>query len=202
MNDEVSSNISALLARVALGDQTAFAELHRYYWHEIFTLALSFLKSPELAEDILQEVFVKLWLKREDLPSIEDFTPYLMVMVRNEVISFLRRNTVQEKLKRLYWENNAGENTIPDLSSGDTAVLIAAALARLPEKQQYVFNLSREKGLSHEQIAKETGLSPKTVSNTITIVLNHLRIFLHRKGYLGWICYVLSDHLIRCLKKL
>lgn len=187
MMDEKADSVKELLRRIAGGDEEAFAALHQYYWNEIYSLALAFLKSPDAVEDVLQEVFVKLWLKRTSLTAIQDFTPYLMVMVRNEIISEMRRNTVRQQRMEQYLADSGALVQVPRMPTGETAILISTALARLPAKQQQIFILSREEGLSHEIIAQKTGVSKKTVSNTITIVLNHLRTFLRHQGHLSWI---------------
>lgn len=178
--------IGELLVRTADGDETAFAQIHQHYWNEIYALALAFLKSPAIAEDIIQEVFIKLWLKRTQLTDIQEFTPYLMVMVRNEIISHLRKDATRQKQLQQYISGAAAAQELPAASIAETTAVIHSALAQLPPKQQQIFAMSREQGLSHEAIAAQTGLSKKTVANTITIALNAIRTYLHRNGYLYW----------------
>ncbi|SHM03829.1 RNA polymerase sigma-70 factor, ECF subfamily [Chitinophaga jiangningensis] len=185
MRDE-NLSISELLVRTADGDETAFAQIHQHYWNEVYALALAFLKSPALAEDIIQEVFIKLWLKRTQLTEIQEFTPYLMVMVRNEIISHLRKAATRQKQLEQYSNGSLSLQELPAASITETTAVINSALASLPPKQQQIFAMSREQGLSHEAIAAQTGLSKKTVANTITIALNAIRTYLHRNGYLYW----------------
>lgn len=177
-----------MLTDMAAGSSTAFAALHRRYWNEIHSLALSFLKSPPAAEDIVQEVFVKLWLRREALPEIREFRPYLMVMVRNEIISAMRKDAVRQKRHDRFLSELGPLHTAgPAAPVSETERVVRAALDALPAKQREIFALSREEGLPHEQIAERTGLSRKTVSNTITLVLNHLRIALSKHGLGAWL---------------
>ncbi|MGN6416484.1 MAG: RNA polymerase sigma factor [Pseudobacter sp.] len=175
-----------LLLRIAEGQQDAFAELHGRYWNEVYSLALAFLKNPHQAEDLVQEVFLKLWVKRDQLPSIKDFTPYFMVMVRNEIIDAVRRMARQQKKHAQYISNliEYPQQPLP-LSDADTAARIRKALAELTERQLLIFSLSRDEGLSHEAIAERLGISKKTVSNTITQVLNHLRTSLSSRGLMA-----------------
>ncbi|MBV7533813.1 RNA polymerase sigma factor [Chitinophaga sp. sic0106] len=185
MRDE-NISIGELLVRTADGDETAFAQIHQHYWNEVYSLALAFLKSPAMAEDIIQEVFIKLWLKRTQLTEIKEFTPYLMVMVRNEIISHLRKDATRQKQLQQYMTGTLLAQELPAASITETSAVISSALASLPQKQQQIFAMSRDEGLSHEAIAAQTGLSKKTVANTITIALNAIRTYLHRNGYLYW----------------
>lgn len=178
-------NERELLQRIAEGDESAFKLLHHRYWNEIYSLALAFVKSPEWAEDVLQEVFIKLWLKKETLPGIERFEPFLFVMVRNELISALRKYKKRERDVADYIHAGVStevkENTV-ELS--ETGRLVQDALKELTPQQQLIFKLSREDGLNHDMIAQQLELSKKTVSNTITIVLSHIRTYLYKKGNL------------------
>ncbi len=97
MSEDNFQDEYGILTGMAAGSSTAFAALHRRYWNDIYSLALSFLKSPHAAEDIVQEVFVKLWLRRETLPEVREFRPYAMVMARNEIISAMRKDAVRQK---------------------------------------------------------------------------------------------------------
>jgi RNA polymerase sigma-70 factor (ECF subfamily) len=175
-----------LLEGIAAGDQQAFAQLYRHYWNEIYHLALSFLKSPAQAEDTIQEVFVKLWHKRETLPALQDFRPYFMVMVRNEIINTLRRNhrhlLIQGMEPVIIPTEGSPQEAL--MNSKEATALVKEALSSLPVRQQQIFNLSREQGLTHEQIAQQMQMSKKTVANLITLTLNHIREHLSREGYL------------------
>lgn len=188
MPSELLHTNPGLLTRIAGGDQEAFAELHQQYWDEVYSLALTFLKSPDQAEDIVQEVFLKLWVKRAMLPSINDFRPYFMVMVRNEIINYLRQLAQRNRKHAQYISDNSmyPPQLFP-VADPDTAAIIKKALSELTERQALIFSMSRDEGLSHEEIAEKLGISKKTVSNTITQVLNHLRTTLYQRGLMAWL---------------
>lgn len=188
MSEDLFQEEYGMLMEMAEGNAAAFAALHRRYWNEIYSLALSFLKFPEAAEDIVQEVFVKLWLRREALPEVREFRPYVMVMARNEIISAMRKDAVRQKRHDRFLADSGPLHTdAPGVPVSETERLVREALNGLTEKQREIFALSREEGLSHDMIAARTGLSRKTVSNTITIVLNHLRTSLARHGMGAWL---------------
>jgi len=186
LSDISSYNGKEFLDAVAGGDEQAYAQLYRHYWNEVYSLALSFLKSPALAEDTIQEVFVKLWLKRESIHEWKDFRAYFMTMVRHEIINTMRQGKRQLLIRNL----GAGIGITgfsPQeelLQQKEVAALIQTALSTLPAKQREAFLLSRTNGLTHDQIAVTMQLSKKTVANLITLALNHIRDYLNKKGYL------------------
>lgn len=190
MLENVSYKEKELLLRVSAGDKHAFIQLHNHYFDKIYYAALSFLKSPDLAMDTLQDVFLKLWQKRALLCTIENFGAYLMVMVRNELINVLqrqnRRSEVYQGYKLLIPENFMLADT--QLEYKELNLIITNAVSTLSPQQQLIYQLTREEGLSHAVVAERLGLSTKTIANSITLILNHLRIHIlkHKKAYL-WI---------------
>ncbi|MBS0031389.1 RNA polymerase sigma factor [Chitinophaga sp. 22321] len=186
MPDISSYHEKEFLDAIAGGDELAYAQLYRHYWNEMYSLALSFLKSPALAEDTIQEVFVKLWLKRESIHEWKDFRAYFMTMVRHEIINTMRQGKRQLLIRDLDPGTDA-TGTSPQealLHSKETVALIQTALNTLPAKQREAFLLSRTNGLTHDQIAAQMQLSKKTVANLITLALNQIRDYLNQKGYL------------------
>ncbi|MBO9732108.1 MAG: RNA polymerase sigma-70 factor [Chitinophaga sp.] len=186
MSDISSYNEKEFLDAIAGGDEQAYAQLYRHYWNEVYSLALSFLKSPALAEDTLQEVFVKLWLKRESIHEWKDFRAYFMTMVRHEIINTMRQGKRQLLIRDLHAGVDAVEAAPPEalLHSKETIALLQNAVNTLPVKQREVFLLSRTNGLTHDQIAAQMQLSKKTVANLITLALNQIREYLNQQGYL------------------
>lgn len=180
-----------LLSRIAEGDRAAFQQLYRYYLNDTYSLALAFLHSPQAAEDIVQELFIKLWLKKEQLPSIDNFKAYIMVSLRNMLINELEklktRTTHEQQSHLLIYTPATPED---ETAAANLRSLIARALAQLSPQQQTIYRLSREQGMDITGIAKELDLAPKTISNILSLVLRHLRSYLHEYGYLiGWAIY-------------
>lgn len=178
-----------LLTRITAGDKDAFKELYRHYLNDAYSLALTFLHIPQAAEDVVQELFIRLWLRKEQLSSIENFRGYLMVSLRNMLINEL------EKIKGRAAHEQQGHLLVYSPSTpGDEAeaanlrALVTKALAQLSSQQQAVYRLSREQGMDIARIAEELQLAPKTISNILSQVLRHLRSYLHEYGYLvGWV---------------
>ena len=184
-----------VLKGIATGDAAAFARLYRHYWNEVYTLALSFLKSPQQAEDAIQEVFVKLWNKRDTLLLLQDFRPYFLAMTRHAVIDAMRRRRRHILIQgTALLVVSATDYTQEDIfNSKEAARLVQEALSNLPGRQRLIFSLSREQGLTHGQIAALLQLSRKTVANLMTQILNHIREHLSRKGYLPCMILLVID---------
>lgn len=159
--------------------------MHDLYWNDVYSLALAFTKSPQAAEDLVQEVFIKLWMKRDALGHVENFQAFFRIMVRNQVISALRKNKKQEKdLQAFIKTTNPIEPHLITPEVNEATRLVSKIILQLPTRQQQIFRMSREQGLNHDDIASQLNVSKKTVSNTITIVLALIRKQLYKNDLL------------------
>lgn len=179
-----------LLARIAAGDKDAFQIFYANHWSAIHAVALAWLKSPEWAQDVVQDVFIKLWDKREKLTEVEDPRSYLFIMGRNEIISAFKRNSRALLLTSIdrYAEVLEGGYLQPDHALGlkQSENFVRAAVEQLSPRQKLIFQLTRQEGLSHEEIADKLGLTKETVSNHATRALHSIRVFLrHHSATLG-----------------
>lgn len=191
-------NEKELLQRVAGGDKNAFKSLYDHYWNDLYTVGISFLKSPDWAQDIIQDTFFKLWIKRETLPSVEQFNSYLFIMARNEMLTALKNKERLTELHAQYRQRLPGDFLLPDngLFVKELESRIGKAIAQLPPRQFMLYELTRQEGLSHDQIAQKLNISKKTVSNTLTKALNNIRQYLQEHGEtMAWILFTLA-HLI------
>jgi RNA polymerase sigma-70 factor (family 1) len=185
-----------LVSRISRGDRLAFKILHDTCWNDIYSVALGFLKSPDWVQDVIQDVFMKLWLRREKLGIIDDLKAYIFIMARNELITAIKRKSRLDDLNRKYMQPLTDEFMLPDeaLDLKELESAVAEAVSCLPELQQKIFRLTRSQGLSHEEIAGRLGIARKTVANNITRTLNHIRTHLHKHRD-----EILSVLLISCL---
>jgi RNA polymerase sigma-70 factor (family 1) len=179
LNKEPLHNEKELLIQISEGDQTAFGHLFERYYGLIYSASIRYLKVHELAEDIVQTSFLKIWDKRDTLINVERFDDYLFRIARNEMTSHFRKNLIREKhRKRILelFEEEAG--TPEDLLIGkQKRALIADVINGLPPQQRQAYHLSRDKGMSYEQIAGEMNLSVNTVKVHISLSLKTLRAF-------------------------
>jgi RNA polymerase sigma-70 factor (ECF subfamily) len=169
----------ALLMRVAQGDEDAFGVLFHQHRHKILYFAWKFLQSDSRAQDVVQEIFLKVWVSREQLGDIKNFKAWLTAITRNHIYNALRRLAVEESFKSRL-SANAGlqdENTVlDDLSFKELQYALQKAVSHLTPQQRKIFELSRMEGMKHEQIAEKLGISRDTVKKHITDALRHIRL--------------------------
>jgi len=180
--DEIS-----LLSAIAKGDEIAFRQLFDRYWDNIYGVAFAFTKSPVIAEEMAQDVFVKIWLKRADLPQVKKFGDYLFIIARNHILSTLRKKILEQPfsdhLLNYFQEvSNTPEN---QLLLRETEHLLLKAIQQLPPQQHLVYCLSREQGLNQEEIAARLDISKNTVKSHMSKALQFIRNYLQMHAEIG-----------------
>ncbi|MBS1601775.1 MAG: sigma-70 family RNA polymerase sigma factor [Bacteroidetes bacterium] len=174
-----------LLRQVSEGHRPAFTVLYDRYWKKIYATSLHYLKSAEWAEDLVQDIFLKIWVKRLVLPEIENFESFLFIVARNEIVSAIRKRVADAPLRDGAEVPAAIEPADNVLQLKQTEQLIEDAIAQLPPQQKLVFLLTRRGGLSHETIARRLGLNTRTVNNHASRALLHIRQYLRKQGHFG-----------------
>jgi RNA polymerase sigma-70 factor (ECF subfamily) len=166
-----------LLQRLVGGDEDAFRELYETYQGRIFLYAYRFTKSKESAEEIVQEVFIRIWEKRSKITIEKNFGGYLSVITRNLVLDGLKKVALDKKAQQhLYQHMKVLRNPVAeDLLSKELERLYQQALNALTEQRRTVYLLSREEELSYMQIAEMLGISKNTVRNHIVNALQTIR---------------------------
>lgn len=169
-----------LLAKISQGDEQAFRLVFDLYKARIFTFIVNFTHSRADAEEIVQDTFLTLWQNRDTLNHIEHPRNYIYTVVRNKTYQYLKQASKSQARLQLIWANlkldsNETEETLQLLESKK---LIDEALSLLTAQKREIFRLSREEGLSHEQIAAQTGLSKSRVKNIIVEILKFIRVYI------------------------
>ncbi|MBS0030731.1 RNA polymerase sigma-70 factor [Chitinophaga sp. 22321] len=159
--------------------QEQFSLLFRQYEHRLYVFACNMVQSELLARDIIQDVFIKLWIKKDDLEEITNIEQYLYFMVRNKVIDVLRKLANDRKLRDEYFRNHQWQEnkTIEIVEVKEFQLALAEAISHLPPQRRIIYQLSQINGMSREEIARELQLSPHTVKNQLTAALSTLRKF-------------------------
>ena len=173
-------NVNELKSKVAKGDEKAFRQLYDHFWGKIYSVAFTLTKSVELSEEIVQDVFLRIWLKKEQLPSIAKFDAYLFIVARNHIYNELRKKTyVQhfvEHLEQYFLESAVSPEQ--EMLLKETNQLINKALEQLPTRQREVYQLSRNEGFDNSTIAQKLGISKLTVKSHMTKALQFIRHYL------------------------
>jgi len=166
-----------LLAGIALGDNPSFEELFRRYYEPLSHYAYKYVRDRVASEDIVQDVFLKLWNKREALKDDVALKPYLYVAVRNTSLNHIkiasRKATIEDdKFDPLFVNSRTAED---DLQFQELEQKVMAAINQLPPKCREVFVLSRYEDKSYKEIAETLEISVKTVENQMGKALRKMR---------------------------
>lgn len=188
----------AIISLIAAGDRPAFRVLHDRYFDHIFSVAKMFLGSEVAADDVIQEVFLHLWQRRESLPEVDNVKGYIFLTTRNTVLNFIRKDSRYQKHVKSFREDEmvSTSDTDSKVITDETRVLIEKGLQRLTPQQRKMLSLSRDAGMTHAEIAEELGVAKKTVANTITTALQELRSFLEENGAPFTLIYALLKELL------
>ena len=170
----------ALLSAVAQGDETAFRTLVEQNWDNIYGVSFAFTKSPVIAEEMVQDVFVKIWLKRADLPVVKNFSDFLFIIARNHILTTLRKKINEQPFSDhlLNYFQETGNNPENQLIFRETELLVQKAIEQLPPQQQLIYRLSREQGLNQEEIATRLAISKNTIKSHMGKALQFIRHYL------------------------
>ncbi|NLR62453.1 RNA polymerase sigma-70 factor [Chitinophaga polysaccharea] len=183
MSEKTLHNERELLSETAKGNEVAFAALLDLYRNKLYSHALSYLKSCQEAEELVQDVFLKIWDNRHRLPEIENFKNYLFILSRNQLVSAVRKRL---KSVATAGSDDLNEGWLPDrqLEWKETYQKIQQAIDRLSPQQKAVFTLSRFENFTYQQIAVQLQISPATVKFHMVAALNALREALHYNAYM------------------
>src|ERR1700743_1372524 len=165
----------ALLKQDMLG---AFKELYGRYWKKLYGEAYKRLKSKESAEEIVQEIFTNLWLKRHSQTITTTVGGYLHSTVSHRVIDRYRQELVKEKYKKAFRVvySETDNSTEDAIMLRELTYAIETEVSQFPDKCRSVYELSRNEHKTNKEIALQLGISEKTVENHLTKALKRLRI--------------------------
>jgi RNA polymerase sigma-70 factor (family 1) len=183
-------NESIILRQIAEGSEEAFAELFDHYHPNIYTTVVRLAGDREKAEELVQDVFLKVWTNRKMLPEIQHFAAWLYTITTNETFTSLDK--LKRTKKRMMAASNASdliphisiETPADHLEEKEYATLLHHAIQRLPEKQQLAYKMIREQGMSRQEVAIILGVAPETVKEHLSRAMKSVRSFCLENGQL------------------
>ena len=190
---QVGFNLNTILHNLANDDKKALEDLFNYYYPRLYQFSKSFLKLEDGIDDILQEVFVKIWKNRANIRSSETFSPFIFTMTRNLLLNELRSRLSNQKTKEKILKLSVpGEYySFDKLEYGELKETVDQIVNNLPLKQREVFLLSRYEGLSHKEIAEKLNISTKTVEYHISQSINLIKNKLEQLGLFSLLYFYL-----------
>ena len=167
-----------LLARLKNGDMLAFDQVYEMFSHRLFSFVFKILKNEAEVDDIVQEVFVKIWESRNKLEDYKLLNSYIFTIAYNSSIDLIRKRMSNNKYIELL-KNSATINFSPSIISqiefNELNIQVEKLIANLPDRQKQVYLLHREEGLTYPEIAEQLGISKNTVENHMVKALKYLR---------------------------
>ena len=165
-----------LLERVRLGEREAFDTAFRAYYALLVGSAESVVRSRAIAEELVQDVMLTLWMKRETLTVDDSLRAYLYKATRNRALNHVRHERVHQRTAPLLADAPSVPPTGPSaLADAEIATAVSAAMNQLPDRCREVFELSRAQHLTYSEIATTLGISVKTVEAQMGKALRILR---------------------------
>ena len=184
LHDEIKYEESKLLALLAEDSEYAFQLLYDRHRKRIYQTALRYLKSPILGQEVVQDVFLKLWFNRKSLRTDQPIEAWLYTLAKNNIINRLKK--IANEWKAMKGFGIVSENQIDNIENNiqyaEYNTLLQKAITRLPGQQQMVFNLARNEKLSYAEIADKMGISQLTVKTHMSRALAAIKLFFADNG--------------------
>lgn len=171
-----------LLDKVSQGDEKAFGEIFHLYRNKVYTIAYRLTVAGPVAEEILLDVFLQVWLKREELKEVRHFKAWLFTIARNRTFSMLKQIAVQKMAVPITEDGDdlllhAAEHPGEQLQEKETRQILRQAVAKLSPQQKKVYTLIKEQGLKREEAASALNIAPETVKRHLTEAMHFIRIY-------------------------
>lgn len=183
-----------LIARLRDGEEAAFRAIYEQLHGRIYRFIFSLVKESAKTEELVQETFVALWLHRGNLDIEQPLYPLVYLTAKRLAIDHFRK-----KLLEISTKEHVIRQTVPYTNETEEAIFLAdlnritdESIKALPAQQQTVFRLSRQEGLSYDEIAERLRISPNTVRNHMVSALKALRLHFSRHGVMFWWLLVLQ----------
>lgn len=174
-----------ILQKIALGDERAFSNLYNHYWKRLYNYLIRVTQSHEMTEEIVVDVFLKLWSGKEMLPTIKSMDSFLFRVAHNKAMDFLNLAARNERIQKII-AKSIQQNIAPaadhSLMDQESQQILQKAIEKLSSRRRMVFTLSRMDGLSNDEIAKQLNLSRQTVKNTLVDAVCLVKNFVLQKN--------------------
>lgn len=178
----VFASESALLEKIAAGDEAAFQQLFNHYSDRIYGVAFTYTKCPLLSEEVVQEVFLKVWLKRSTLPAVINIADYIFILARNRVINMLRRSKMEKAYLKQLSSSSYDNILTPEhqYHYKESQQIIENAVLMLPPRQRLIYQLNQVQGLGLSEVADHLGLSRNTTRNHLSRAMQSIRTYVQQ----------------------
>ena len=165
-----------IIEELTEGNQEAFRIIFKAAYPQVRAFSKGFTKNDADADDIAQQVFIKLWTKRAILANVRNFETYLYTITKNTVLNHMAsQKAFMVEISDIRNLPTGQTSPIEQIEASDLQLLIDMTVESMPPQRQAVYRMSREEGLSNDQIAEKLGLQKKTVENHLNLALGDIR---------------------------
>jgi len=192
MDNNTPSTDANLMIRLKAGDESAFKSVFDVWYKKLYYFSFKFLKNREHAEEVAQETMMQLWINREKLDEKLPVGPYLYTIVRRLSLNSLRQIASSQSASAFHFASiKESVNTTEEaVSLAELKRITEEALVLMPKQQQQVYRLSRNEGLSLDEIAQEMGILKNTVKKHLSEALKAIRKHFSSQYYLIFVSIV------------
>ena len=169
------NEIDIIIRELAVGSPKAFQRLFDRYYARIHAFVFGLVKDWDETEDLTQEVFIKLWNKREKFANVHNVDAYLFTLTKNTVFSYIAENKTRQWVYDEIPETTDGKTPSDILELKDLQLLIDMVVDSMPPQRKLIYQLSRIKGMSNDEISERLGIQKKTVENHLNLALRMLK---------------------------
>ena len=166
--------------RIAEGDEQAFRQLVGIYSNKVFFHALSFAKTWQQAEEITQDIFLRIWQKRDKLLQVTNLESFIFVVSKNILISFIRKKVHRFEPPEADLQTALIQSSSALYEGKELGLLLEKAIDHLPDQKRQVFRMIHQEGLSQDDVAQKLGIATRTVRWNLVSAINGIKDFLHR----------------------
>lgn len=167
------TDAASLLESISIGNHEAFRTLFDMFFPKVKVFLVNFLKDDRAAEDIAQDIFVKIWTMRATLPEIKSINTYIYRMTRNAALNYFRGKRILVEISELSILDDA--DVEQEYYCKEKELLIRLVVGQMPAQRRKIFTMSRYQGKTNDEIAESLGVSKHTVENNLSIALKELR---------------------------
>lgn len=164
-----------ILFKLSRGDSNAFRYIFKLYYSKVRAFSYGFLKDKDEADELAQMIFIKLWEKRELFTFVKNFDSYLFTLSKYTIFNYIEARHVVPITIEDVPESSDTITPYDELVAEDLQLLIDLTVNGMPAQRKQIYQLSRQQGLTNDEIAERLGIQKKTVENHLNLALKELR---------------------------
>lgn len=166
-----------LVFQIQQDSEYAFKQLYQIYYAKVVSFITGIIKERDIAKDLAQDIFINLWLNRKKLDISRNIQNYIFVASRNAAINYLKKELAfsHGTIEAIQADVRTSDTAEDNLFAKEISLLIEMVVSEMPKQRQLIYRLSKEQGLSNEEIASKLGISKRSVENQISMALKEIK---------------------------